>query len=242
MAFRFLLPPTAPVPPRPLARSSSLTQHASLERFSPAWPMAITLRSFSPYLSRKCATVSCTPLPHTADASRNSTVPSLTYAYTGFDDLPENINPSKPDQRKRAPDQPPWWLSTTVPVSGDLVTTHTRPLMLISVPLSGPSMKQMMFSGERASTCGPFSSTKRTPRPRPPTYLRAHSSGTPLYSTLPAERSTCPMQSSYPASAIISSVVRVVMRPIQLQPKGRTCFSLVRERASLYGAYASAPS
>ena len=52
-AFRFLLPPTQPVPPRPLARSFSLIQQANLTRFSPAWPMAMTLRSFSPYLALK---------------------------------------------------------------------------------------------------------------------------------------------------------------------------------------------
>src|SRR5512133_1747944 len=39
-AFRFLLPPTQPVPPRPLARSFSLIQQANLTWFSPPGPMA----------------------------------------------------------------------------------------------------------------------------------------------------------------------------------------------------------
>jgi aldehyde:ferredoxin oxidoreductase len=51
IALRFLLPPTHPVPPRPLARSSSLIQQAKRERFSPACPIVITDNSFSPYLS-----------------------------------------------------------------------------------------------------------------------------------------------------------------------------------------------
>ena len=39
-------------------------------------PMAMTVRSFSPYFSLKNFTVSWTPLPHTSPASSNSTPPS----------------------------------------------------------------------------------------------------------------------------------------------------------------------
>ena len=61
-------------------------------------------------------------------------------------------------QRRRAADQPPWWLSVTVPVNGDFVTQAQRPLMLASLPVSGPFMKQRMLSGESGSTAGPASS------------------------------------------------------------------------------------
>jgi hypothetical protein len=56
------------------------------------------------------------------------------------------------------PAQPPWWLSVTVPVRGDLVTMAMRPLILASVPVRGPFIKQSRFSGLRGSTWGPFSS------------------------------------------------------------------------------------
>ena len=89
----------------------------------------------------------------------------------------------------RAALQPPMWLSVTVPVSGDLVTSARRPLMLASVPVRGPFMKQSTVCGPSASTVGPASRAYRTPRPRAPMYLRAHSSGIGAYVTFPAVRS-----------------------------------------------------
>src|SRR5574341_2029458 len=51
IALRFLLPPTVPVPPRPAARSSTLTQQANLTRFSPAWPIAMPSTAPLPLLA-----------------------------------------------------------------------------------------------------------------------------------------------------------------------------------------------
>ena len=45
IAFRFFAPATAPVPPRPAARSSSLMIAAKSTPFSPACPIAMTERS-----------------------------------------------------------------------------------------------------------------------------------------------------------------------------------------------------
>ena len=98
--------------------------------------------------------------------------------------------PSNPAHLSLAAVQPPMWLSVTVPVSGDLVTTAMRPLIFTSVPDSGPVMKQSKLSGENGSTSGPLSNTYLTPRPRAPTYLRTSSLLSFSYSTLPELRST----------------------------------------------------
>src|SRR5512139_2720208 len=77
-----------------------------------------------------------------------------------------------------------------------------RPLMLASEPVSGPFIKHRMLSGESASTLGPFSNTYLTPRPRPPMYLRAHSSGMGSYLTLPAVKSTWAIRLAYPPNGM----------------------------------------
>lgn len=77
MALSFLLPATAPVPPRPAARSSLLIQLAKRTRFSPAGPMAITSAS-SPCRSRRMRQVSWVVLPQRSEASWMETSPSFT--------------------------------------------------------------------------------------------------------------------------------------------------------------------
>ena len=59
-------------------RSFSLIQARNVTMFSPAWPMAMTLRSFSPYSLLKCLIVSWAPWPQRSEASRSSTVPFST--------------------------------------------------------------------------------------------------------------------------------------------------------------------
>jgi hypothetical protein len=76
----------------------------------------------------------------------------------------------------RAPDQPPWWLSVTVPVSGDFVQMAMRPLITTWVPVSGPFMNARRLSSPSGSTSGPWSKTYLTPRPRAPMYFFASSS------------------------------------------------------------------
>ena len=62
-------------------------------------------------------------------------------------------------------------------VKGDLVVIARRPLILASLPVSGPFMKHRMLSGDSGSTWGPLSNTYFTPTPRAPMYFNFHSSG-----------------------------------------------------------------
>ncbi len=92
-AFSFLEPITAPGPPRAAARWPSFMTAAISERCSPAGPMhaARTLGSSS---FSKAACVSLASSPHTLEASRISTLPSLIQIMTGFFEAPDTNTPS----------------------------------------------------------------------------------------------------------------------------------------------------
>ena len=77
IAFRFLLPMMAPMPPRPAARSRSFMMAANSTRFSPAGPMQAT-EALAAVCSCTAFWVCCVFSPHRAEASRTSTVPSWT--------------------------------------------------------------------------------------------------------------------------------------------------------------------
>lgn len=161
MAFRFFKPPTAPVPPRPAERSFSFSHDAYRTLFSPACPMAMTLRSFSPYFAWKCLTVAWTPCPR--GRRRRAVRPcrpqcrrTSVWRPRRWKSRPSNPGPSQPRRR------PPWWLSVTPPVRGDLVTTAIRPLMFAIVPVKGPFMKQRMLPGRAVDARAGFEDVAHT--------------------------------------------------------------------------------
>src|SRR6056297_869448 len=176
IAFRFLEPITAPTPDLPAALSSSFIIAAILLRFSPPGPIANTLVPLGASLISSFE-VSDTYLPHTLDASFNSTLSSSIERYTGFSDFPSNITASYPADFSSAPQKPPELEDAIVPDSGDLVTTMYLPPVNAGLPVNGPVITISLLSGLNASTLGSTSSIIIfVPKPLPPINFFANSS------------------------------------------------------------------
>ena len=127
MALRFLLPITAPGPPRARLRCPSFMMAAMRTRCSPAGPMHSTLRRFLSWPSR--AVVSPTRRPHKWAASCSVTPWGVISSHTGLSARPRTTSASKPLFLNRMPQKPPELASSTVPVRGLLVLTVKRLLV-----------------------------------------------------------------------------------------------------------------
>jgi hypothetical protein len=103
IAFRFLLPITAPTPERPAARCRSFTTAANSTLFSPASPIDEMRSSGSWWSFLSVSSVSHTLCPHNADASRSSATSSLMQRYTGLALAPSKITMSQPAIFSSAP-------------------------------------------------------------------------------------------------------------------------------------------
>src|SRR6056297_1057740 len=176
IALRFLEPITAPTPDLPAALSSSFIIAAILLRFSPPGPIVRTLVPLVASLVGSFV-VSDTYLPHTLEASFNSTLSSSIERYTGFSDFPSNITASNPADFNSAPQKPPEFEDAMVPESGDLVTTIYLPPVNAGLPVKGPVITISLLSGLNASTLGSTSSIIIfVPNPLPPINFLANSS------------------------------------------------------------------
>ena len=189
MAFRFLLPITAPTPVLPAALALSLIIAANLTSFSPAGPMQATLALLSPNSSNNMSVVSCVSLPHRCVASFIWTSLSLIEMYTGLSAFPSIINRLHPAFLNSAPKNPPELLDAIVPVSGPFVTTMYLPAVGTAVPVNRPFAKINLFSSLSGSIVGSISSNSiLLANPLPPKYFLTSSPSIVSSLICPVER------------------------------------------------------
>ena len=120
--------------------------------------MAMAPAFGSPKAVRISSSVFVEVKPFQADASWNSRVPSFSESQVSAFAFPSTMSPSKPAFFSCGPKSPPQFEQRYIRVSGDLVESWNLVVDTRAVPVRGPVMKMILFSGESASTVGPISS------------------------------------------------------------------------------------